>query len=81
MAHDAVVPEISLDTPASLSPDEEVSQTRSEPQVTFEEPDASEENRPALRHATTAPASIDTPSSDTHAALETPRDDTSAGKG
>jgi hypothetical protein len=82
MAHDAIIPEISLDTPGSSSPDEDVSQVHNEPQIASEGVEVSGDSRPALHHATTAPASLNRPSTDTEAALEGQRDQTSpAGKG
>jgi hypothetical protein len=82
MAHDAVIPEINLDTPGSLSPNEEVTHVQSEPPLMYEDPDISGDNRPALQHAITAPASVQTPSSHAEAALDKSSDDVSpAGKG
>lgn len=82
IAHDAVVPEISLDTPGSLSPDEELSQAQSESQAASAESDVTGGSRPPLQHAITAPASLNRRSIDTEAALERLRDNASpAGKG
>src|SRR5436309_6485541 len=53
MAHDAVIPEISLDTPRSMSPEEEILQVHSEPQNASEKSEVSGDGRPALHHATT----------------------------
>lgn len=82
IAHDAIIPEISLDTPGSMSPEEEVLQVHGEPQIASERAEVSGDGRPVLHHATTAPASIDRLSTDTEAALEGQKDETSpAGKG
>jgi hypothetical protein len=82
MAPDAIIPEISLDTPGSMSPDEGILQVHSEPQNSSEKAEVSGDGRPALHHATTAPASLERRPTDTETALEGQRDETSpAGKG
>lgn len=71
--NDVAVPLINIDTPDTLSPDEELTQTASEPQIQFDEADFFGEERQRLRHSISAPARVETPSTDTDAALERQR--------
>jgi hypothetical protein len=62
-------PEITIGTPDTESPEEELAQTKSEP--VFENGGVvSEGERIPLRHAVTAPGRVDSPASDAEIALE-----------
>lgn len=64
----SVQPEISVDTPDTMSAEGELAQTRSD--SVFDEHEGSEAERPALRHFVTAPGRIDSPSTDVDIALQ-----------
>jgi hypothetical protein len=60
ISNDAIIPEINLDTPGTLSPDDDnLMTTKSDPQIVFDEPELLGDDRPGLRHAVTAPGRVD----------------------
>ena len=55
-APDPVIPDINIDTPGSMSPDEELMYTMSEPSISISNIDVF-----PLKHAVTAPPTVDAP--------------------
>ena len=76
---ETVIPEINFDTPGTLTPDDDpLTTTKSDSQILFDEPDLSGDDRPALRHAATAPGRVDIHANDTdRVSLERERENVS----
>jgi hypothetical protein len=66
ISHDAIIPEINLDTPDTLSPDDDnLMTTKSDSQIVFDEPELLGDDRPGLHHSATAPGRVDPHSHET----------------